>query len=66
MSKVFFLFISGVFVGSAIFELSKRSKNKWQFTHMLESLVEKEADDIFVSSFSLRESQFMADLKTPD
>ena len=63
MSKVFFLFIAGIFVGSAIYELSKRSNNRWQFTHMLENLVEKEADDIFVSSFSQREDQFMADLK---
>jgi ABC-type Fe3+-hydroxamate transport system substrate-binding protein len=65
MSKALFLFIAGIFVGAAIYELSKRSNNKWQFTHLLENLVEKEADDIFISSFSKREDQFMADLKEP-
>jgi hypothetical protein len=63
MNKVLLLFIAGIFVGAAIYELNKRSKTKWEFIHMLEHLIEKEADDFTLSSLAKDEDLFIADFK---
>ncbi len=63
MSKVLFLFFAGVFVGTAIYELGKRSKTKWEFACKLEKLVEKEADELLASAASKEEKEFFSDFK---
>ncbi len=62
MSKFLFIFVAGIFVGSIIFELNKRSKTKSEFTHLLENLIEREADDVFVGALAKNEERFMDDL----
>ena len=64
MNKILLLFIAGVFVGAAFFELNKRSKTKWEFIHLLERFVEKEVDDLTLCSLSKDEEQFIGDFKT--
>ncbi|MEI6208165.1 MAG: hypothetical protein WCP20_15400 [Desulfuromonadales bacterium] len=61
MSNALLLFIAGIFVGAAIFELSKRAKTKSEFTHMLEGFVEKEAEDFLYSNLSINEKRLVSD-----
>jgi hypothetical protein len=63
MNKVLFLFIAGIFVGATIFELKKRSKTKWEFIHLLEHFIEKEADDLALRSLAKDEEKFISDFK---
>jgi hypothetical protein len=62
MSKALFLVIAGVFVGAAIFELGKKAKTKWEFTHLFEGLVEKEAESFLSITLSKDENQFASDI----
>ncbi len=63
MSKVLFLLIAGIFVGATIIELNKRSKTKWEFIHLLEYFIEKEANDLALSALSKDEERFITDFK---
>ncbi|GEM_PF-3551295 len=63
MSKVLFLFIAGIFVGATIIELNKRAKTKWEFIHLLEYFIEKEANDLALNALSKDEDRFVADFK---
>jgi hypothetical protein len=63
MSKVLFLFFAGVFVGTAIYELGKRTNTKWEFICKLEKLVEKGADELFVSAVTKEEKEIIPDFK---
>jgi hypothetical protein len=62
MSKILFLVVAGVFVGAAIFELGKKAKSKWEFTHMFERLVEKEAESFLSSTLSKDETQLASNI----
>jgi hypothetical protein len=63
MSKVLFIFFAGVFVGTAIYELGKRSHTKWEFVCNLEKLVEKGADELLVSTATKEEKEIFSDFK---
>jgi hypothetical protein len=64
MSKILFIIISGIFVGASIYELGKRATTKLEFTRLFEGLVEKEADELFISSLSKNEKMLAADFQS--
>jgi hypothetical protein len=64
MGKVLFVIISGIFVGASIYELAKRATTKMEFTHLFEGLVEKEADELFLSALSKNEKILAADFQS--
>jgi hypothetical protein len=63
MSKVLFIIFAGVFVGTAIYEVGKRSKTKWEFVCMFEKLLEKAAEELLVCSAIKEEKEILSDFK---